>query len=97
MDKEDLKLFWNKLKHAELLLGQDKITSLPSEEPARKNARRSLVASCDIPLGTKISYGHLTWKRPAHGISPREINNVIGKKSLVDIKEDDILKWKNLD
>ena len=97
MDKEDLKLFWNKVKHAELLLGQEKITSLPSEEPARKNARRSLVASCDIPLGTKINYGHLTWKRPAHGISPREINNVIGKKSLVDIKEDDILKWKNLD
>ena len=97
MDKDDLKLFLNKLKHAEILLGQEKITSLPSEEPARKNARRSLVASCDIPSGTKINYGHLTWKRPAHGISPREINNVIGKISIVDIKEDDILKWENLD
>ena len=40
MDKEDLKLFWNKLKHAELLLGQDKITSLPSEEPARKMLKK---------------------------------------------------------
>ncbi|MBM77128.1 MAG: acetylneuraminic acid synthetase [Crocinitomicaceae bacterium] len=97
MDKEDLKLFWKKVKHAEVLLGQEKITSLPSEEPARKNARRSLVASCDISAGTKIDYNHLTWKRPAHGISPREINNVIGKKALFDIKEDDILKWKNID
>jgi sialic acid synthase SpsE len=97
MDKEDLKLFWKKVKHAELLLGQEKITSLQSEEPARRNARRSLVASCDIPAGTKINYNHLTWKRPAHGISPREINNVIGKKVLFDIKEDDILKWKNID
>ncbi len=97
MDKEDLKLFWKKVKHTELLLGQEKITSLPSEEPARRNARRSLVATCDIPAGTKINYNHLTWKRPAHGISPREINNVIGKKVLFDIKEDDILKWKNID
>ena len=42
MDKEDLKHFLNKVKHAELLLGQGKITSLPSEEPARKNARRKI-------------------------------------------------------
>ena len=42
MDKEDLKLFWKKVKHAELLLGQEKITSLPSEESARKNARRKI-------------------------------------------------------
>jgi N-acetylneuraminate synthase len=96
MDKEDLKLFWEKVKHANLLLGQEKITSLSSEEPARKNARRSLVASCDISAGTKINYNHLTWKRPAHGISPREINNVIGKTALFDISEDSVLKWKML-
>lgn len=94
MDKEDLKLFWKKVKHAELLLGEEKITSLPSEEPARKNARRSLVASCDISVGTKINYNHLTWKRPAHGISPREINNIIGKTALFDINADSVLKWK---
>ena len=94
MDKEDLKLFWTKVKHAEFLLGQEKITSLPSEEPARRNARRSLVASCDIPVGTKINYNHLTWKRPAHGISPREINNVIGKTALFNINADSVLKWK---
>lgn len=93
MDKEDLKLFWNKVKHAELLLGQDKITSLPSEEPARKNARRSLVANCNISKGETISKNHLTWKRPAHGISPKFINQIIGKVSIKDIPIDTVLKW----
>ena len=97
MDKKDLMLFWKKVKHAKLLLGQEKITSLPSEEPARKNARRSLVATCNISAGTIINHNHLTWKRPAHGISPKEINNVIGKKAISNIKEDDILKWKYIE
>ena len=77
-------------------LGKEKITSLPSEEPARKNARRSLVASCNILAGEQINSAHLTWKRPAHGISPREIKNVIGKKAKINIEEDEILKWNML-
>jgi N-acetylneuraminate synthase len=72
MDKKDLKNFWNKYNKAKILLGQKAITSLPSEEPARKNARRSLVANCNILSGTKVEKNHLTWKRPAHGISPRD-------------------------
>ena len=93
MDKKDLKHFWNKVKHAEILLGQGKITSLPSEEPARQNARRSLVANCNISKGETISKNHLTWKRPAHGISPKFINQIIGKVSIKDIPVDTVLKW----
>ena len=96
MDKEDLKLFWEKAQSVQTLLGQGKITSFPSEEPARKNARRSLVASCNILAGERIDSAHLTWKRPAHGISPREIKNVIGKKAIINIEEDEIIKWNML-
>ncbi len=96
MDKSDLKLFWKKVKQAQSLLGQEKITSIPSEESARRNARRSLVALKSIPRGKKIANSDLTWKRPAHGISPSEIKNVIGKKAKIDIGEDDIIKWNML-
>ena len=41
-------------------------------------------------------HNHLTWKRPAHGISPREIKNVSGKKAKINIEEDEILKWNML-
>ncbi len=93
MDKEDLKLFWKKWKFTEELLGSFKVTALADEEPARLNARRSLVAARDIPKGKIIESSDLTWKRPAHGISAKFYNQIIGKKTLVDIKEDDILKW----
>lgn len=93
MDKEDLKLFFRNIERDFLLLGSFEKTSLPSEEPARKNARRSLVAKRNIPKGKKIEYDDLTWKRPASGISPRMINDVIGKAAQVEIKEDDVIKW----
>ena len=35
----------------------------------------------------------ITWKRPGKGISPKEIDRVIGKTTLRDIKEDEILDW----
>lgn len=97
MDKEDLKLFWKKWKYTEELLGSFKVAALPDEEPARKNARRSLVAARNIPKGKIIDKEDLTWKRPAHGISPKFFNEVIGKKTLTDIKEDDILQWNMLE
>lgn len=93
MDKEDLKEFWKKWSFTEELLGSFKMISLPDEEPARKNARRSLVAAHDIPAGKIIAESDLTWKRPAHGISPKFIKDVIGKTSAIAIKEDDVLKW----
>lgn len=93
MDKNDLKEFWRRWKFTEELLGSFKLEALPDEEPARKNARRSLVANKDIPKGKIIEASDLTWKRPAHGISAKHYNDLIGKKSLRKIKEDEVLKW----
>lgn len=93
MDKNDLKLFWKKWQFTNELLGSFKVTALPDEEPARQNARRSLVAAKYIPAGKIIEAQDLTWKRPAHGISAKFYKDLIGKKALVDIEEDTILKW----
>lgn len=93
MDKEDLKMFRRNIDRDFLLLGSFDKTSLPSEEPARRNARRSLVALRNIPEGKEITAEDLTWKRPAHGISPREMQQLIGKKALRNIAEDEVLQW----
>ena len=93
MDKNDLKLFWKKWQFTNELLGSFKVTALPDEEPARQNARRSLVAAKNIPAGKIIEAQDLTWKRPAHGISAKFYKDLIGKKAIVDIEEDTILKW----
>ncbi len=93
MDKNDLKAFWKRWKHTSELLGSFKLISLPDEETARKNARRSLVAAKDIPKGKIITEKDLTWKRPAHGISPKYMKEIVGRKTAKQIKEDDILQW----
>ena len=97
MDKEDLKSFKNNLNIAFELLGGFKVEALNDEAPARLNARRSLVAAKDIPVGKLIEIEDLTFKRPAHGISPKYIGDLLKKRAIYDIKEDVLLKWNMFD
>ena len=93
MDKNDLKLFKQNLEHSFEILGSFKIKALEDEELARNNARRSLVAAKNIPKGSIIKKEDLTFKRPAHGVSPKFIDEIIGKTTLIDIQNDDVIKW----
>jgi len=93
MDKEDLKLYRKNLERTFEILGGFKIQALEDEAPARANARRSLVAAKNIKKGQVITKEDLTFKRPASGISPKFIDEVVGKKAISDIEEDSVMKW----
>ena len=93
MDKKDLLKFHERLKLMFSLIGDQKKSSLLSEQPARDNARRSLVSVAKINQGEIIKQSHLTWKRPASGIPPLEIDNVIGRQAAKDILSDEVIKW----
>lgn len=97
MDKNDLIKFNKEWESTQELLGSFKVEALTDEEPARINARRSLVAARSIEKGKVIVPEDLTWKRPASGISPKYFDQVVGKKVAVDIKEDDVMHWKFLE
>lgn len=60
-------------------------------------ARKSIHVAHPIPSGTKIDFHHLVMKRPGDGISPMEIDDIIGKKTLLDLDSDDKLKWEYLE
>jgi sialic acid synthase SpsE len=96
MDKEDLKMFFKRMKILFSVTGESEVGTLESEKPAIKNARRSLVATRVITAGEVIKPADLTWKRPAAGISPRFYYEIIGKKVLYTIKEDELLQWNKL-
>ncbi|HFU77868.1 MAG TPA: acetylneuraminic acid synthetase [Epsilonproteobacteria bacterium] len=93
MDKEDLKMFKANLERTFALLGSFKVEALEDEAPARANARRSLVLAKAVTKGAVITKEDLTFKRPALGVSPKFIDEVVGKTALQDLEEDDILKW----
>jgi N-acetylneuraminate synthase len=96
MDKEDLKKLHQRLKQTFLTLGTWDKNDLSSEEPARRNARRSLIAKHDIHKGVKLTKKDLTWKRPAFGISPKHIDEVVGKTTARKIITDEIIYWNML-
>lgn len=93
MDKEDLKHFRKNLERTFDILGGFHLKALKDEAPARANARRSLVALRDIPKGKVVELEDLTFKRPAHGVSPKFIDEVVGSVAVRDIKDDDVIKW----
>ncbi len=96
MDKEDLKHFRKNLEKTFALLGHFAVEALEEEASARHNARRSLVAARDISAGKVLEEADLTFKRPAHGISPRFIDEVVGRVADRDIKDDDVMQWNML-
>ncbi|API89862.1 acetylneuraminic acid synthetase [Marinilactibacillus sp. 15R] len=96
MDPEDMK----KLKKAlefQIKIRGNKELNLDTQEAARKNARRSIVANQKIPAGTSITREMITFKRPGLGITPSELSSVIGKKAKDLIEEDTILVYDLLD
>ena len=96
MDYKDLKVLKSLIKRNNTLINTLHVTSLKCEEIARKNARRSLVAARTIEKGKTISIEDLTYKRPATGISPLFIDDIVGKKSANTILEDSIINWLDI-
>lgn len=91
MDKEDLKMFRKNMERVLLLAGSFNKHSLAEEEISRKNARRSLVAKRFIPKGKIVEREDILCKRPANGISPKFIDDVVGKVAAKDIHEDETI------
>jgi N-acetylneuraminate synthase len=66
------------------------------QQMARENARRSLVVNRSIRSGEIITADHITAKRPAHGICPSAIGNVLNRKAAYDLEKDTILDWEHI-
>lgn len=97
MDIDDLKKFRKNIATISPLLGESKDSFSRKEIAARKNARRSLVINKAISEGTPLTPEHLTWKRPASGISPKYFDEIIGAKVTTDLESDTILRWSHLE
>ena len=66
---------------------------IDTELKARSNARRSIVSLGNIDKGLIITKEMLTYKRPGTGISPAEVDKIVGKKAKIDIEDDTILSF----
>ena len=78
-------------------LGKPVKEPTPEELKMRLVARRSLVASMNIPKDQVITRQMVAIKRPGTGIPPKEIGNMIGKRATRNIRRDQVLRWNMVD
>jgi N-acetylneuraminate synthase len=63
------------------------------EQDAARVARRSIVATVDIPAGAPLQASMLACRRPATGIPPGEWERVLGRKARGAIPAGSVLQW----
>jgi N-acetylneuraminate synthase len=77
-------------------LGSGRRTVSDAEMEKRKKFRRSLVARQSLSKGHVLSESDFEAKRPGTGVSPDEIQYVVGRTLASDMAEDQVLRWSNL-
>lgn len=67
---------------------------IENQMEAIKRMRRSMYARVDIHAGTTITPDMIVALRPAGGLPPDELDNIVGKIAKVDIKKDTLISKK---
>ena len=96
LDQTALQQLVSRLERAVRLVGRFGLDHLEGEALSRRYARRSLVTASAVTAGTRLEPHHLTWKRPGHGISPADIDQVVGRCVTRDLPPDTTLGWDDI-
>ena len=96
MDSCDLKQLTHTNKFLNIIIGKKEKDVLPCEQQSRLHARRSIVAKKNIKKGQIIQSTDLICKRPGTGISPIDIDKLIDKTVVTNVKEDEIIQWNHI-
>jgi N,N'-diacetyllegionaminate synthase len=81
------------IRDVEAALGDGLKHPSDAELANRDSMRRSLVASQVIPAGATLAEEMLTTKRPATGIAPRDLPDIVGRRLKVEVAADRPLEW----
>jgi len=84
------------IRYASRLLGDGQLCVTESQREVRALSRTSIVAARDIRAGEILSASMLTTKRPGGGISPMEIDRLIGQTVTQSVPTDTPITWEVL-
>ena len=94
VEPEELSAYVGATRRSEAILGHGRREPSNGEQEIRKIARSSVVSAQAIIAGAKIERTMLTVKRPAGGIEPARLEEVVGKTAAADIPADTTLRWE---
>ncbi len=97
LSPQELFTLCSDIRRVEKAMGTTEKKVLVSERLARDSYRRSLVTAVSLRMGHVFTEDDLTVKEPGTGISPVDIEKVIGAKLLLDLDADVTLEWRHID
>jgi N-acetylneuraminate synthase/N,N'-diacetyllegionaminate synthase len=98
LEPKELKQMISGIRNIELAISGSGIKE-PSESE-KKNiplGRRSIHVKNDLPAGHIIEISDLIMLRPGNGLSPMEIEKVVGKKTILALAKNALLDYSNLE
>lgn len=92
LEPDELKRMVEGVRKIERALGNGKKEVSRSEKGNIDIVRKSIVASCVIKKGERLTEDNLTTKRPGIGVSPMRWNEVLGKIADKDYEVDEMIQ-----
>jgi len=96
LEPDELKRLVEGVKFANVALGDGVKRPAPCELPNLPLIRRSLVAGGKLRKGEQLTREMIEIKRPADGIDPGSLGEVIGRRLSRDLDEDQPITWDSL-
>lgn len=98
LEPHELKAMVRAIRNIELAMsGDGKKSPSQSEIKNKIVARKSIHLCRDVKAYEIITDDMLIMKRPGYGISPMEINQIVGKRAIKDLFEDQILNYDDFE
>lgn len=96
MDADDVITFRRNVLFLSKINGRRNKQPLICESLTLRETRKSIVAKNDIAKGNVIGESDITFKRPGTGISPSQIDVVVGNVAVQDISKDTLITFEML-
>ena len=95
-DPSELRELVERVKQAEILLGNGVDGVLECEQGNLTSVRRSIVAKVDLAAGETLSTESLSWVRPGSGIAPGNEERLIGKTLTRNLSAGEMISEQDL-
>lgn len=96
LDPAELKEMIRQIREVESAFGSGVKAPTDAERQTALVARRSVVASRDLPAGQVLGHADLALRRPGSGLAPSEIPGLIGKRLAKSVLRNALIKPEDL-
>ncbi len=96
LEPSDTKQFVRVIRDLEAAFGSSRRILHPDEKKNRQRSRRSVHALEDLEAGRVLGEAHFDYRRPGDGISPAEVDTLIGQKLKTATSAGDRIEWTDI-